>query len=94
MRGSLGWEAKVIVLEGPSIKEYENQVKTAQTKCIQVIKNQDSVSQSESSSQKALNQQTQSSNLNNHMSTHDKSVDAASSLLSKQLSVFSSYPEA
>ena len=58
LRGSFGWEAKVLILEGPSVHEYMSQVVTAYNKCALVKKSKESESQYEYADQKALNLHT------------------------------------
>lgn len=58
LRGSHGWEARVILLEGPSVAEYTMQLTQAQLKCHQMIK-EDSFTHTElGSGQKTANQPT------------------------------------
>lgn len=81
LRGSLGWEARVILLEGPSVADYTAQLKQAQMKCQQVIK-EDSFTHTQNSSsagQKTTALHNQSASLLNqaHHSTLDKTQDSA-----------------
>ena len=54
LRGSHGWEARVILLEGPSVSDYTTQLKQAQLKCQQIIK-EDSFTQTQNSSTRGGN---------------------------------------
>ena len=93
LRGSQGWEARVIILEGPSPSDYMSQLKQAQLKCQQILKDRDSFVQPDSSGHRTLDHQNQSSNLNHMISTHEKTVDSSQQQI-KMPALFPAFPEA
>lgn len=96
LRGSLGWVARVIILEGPSVSDYMAQIKQTQLKCQQILKEKDSFTHTDSSGHKTNHGQCQSQSNQNQqqISTHEKTVDSSQQQAKRMPTLFPTFPEA
>jgi len=46
LKGSQGWQARVVILEGPSVAEYNQQLRDTRTKCQKILSQTESFASS------------------------------------------------